>query len=197
MTTATGTAGGRYHLLVAAGVSALFTAVLLYMVEHRAAILRSGAEIVLKTVPVDPRDLLRGDYVVLSYEVSRIPVSLVKGDWPAPGSWTRMNVRLRPGPDGYWTVAEAAFGDLPPAEGSVVLRTQRFRLYTTPADDGGEISVDYGIERYYVPEGEGRPIEDARNDDEVSVAARVGAGGQAQIRELRVRGVPAYEEPLY
>lgn len=197
MKTATRTASRRYYLLVAAGVSILFTLVLLYMVEQRAAILRSGTEVVLKTVPVDPRDLLRGDYVVLSYDVSRIPASLVTGDWPAPGSWTRMNVRLKPGPDSFWTVAEAAFGDLPQAEGSVVLRTQRFRLYETPEEKEREIRVDYGIERYYVPEGEGRPIEEARNEEEVAVVARVGVGGQAQIRELRVRGMPAYEEPLY
>ena len=32
-----------------------------------------GETIRLRTVPVDPRDLLRGDYVILGYEISRIP----------------------------------------------------------------------------------------------------------------------------
>ena len=43
---------------------------LMALVEQRARILRNGAEVRLKTVPVDPRDLFRGDYVVLGYPIS-------------------------------------------------------------------------------------------------------------------------------
>jgi uncharacterized membrane-anchored protein len=32
--------------------------------------------VILKAVPVDPRDFLRGHYVILGYEISRIPDSL-------------------------------------------------------------------------------------------------------------------------
>lgn len=35
--------------------------------------LLTGQRIWLRTVPVDPRDMFRGDYVTLSYQVSRIP----------------------------------------------------------------------------------------------------------------------------
>jgi uncharacterized membrane-anchored protein len=37
------------------------------MIESRAAILRDGTEIVLQVEPIDPRDLMRGDYVRLQY----------------------------------------------------------------------------------------------------------------------------------
>src|SRR3954454_21217086 len=40
-------------------------------------------------MPVDPRDLFRGDYVVLSYEFSRLPGSLPDMPpeaWNAPGA---------------------------------------------------------------------------------------------------------------
>ena len=43
------------------------------MVIDRASVLREGKEIALQTRPVDPRDFLRGDYVVLSYDISAIP----------------------------------------------------------------------------------------------------------------------------
>ncbi len=59
------------------------------------------------------------------------------------------------------------------------------------------IRVEYGIERYYVPEGQGKPLEDARQDGNVSISARVSADGTAQIRSLLVDGKPVYEEPLY
>ena len=48
-----------------------------WIIAGRAAVLRDGREITLKVEPVDPRDLLRGDYVSLYYEISRIPVSQI------------------------------------------------------------------------------------------------------------------------
>ncbi len=185
------------YLAIAAVLSLVQTAVLAAMIEKRASVLRSGAEILLKTAPVDPRDLLRGDYVVLSYDISTIPLALVKGDRPEPYDWVEMNVRLRPGADGFWVVDEASFAELPLVEGTVVMHTQPFQTYRLAADTEGSLRVDYGIERYYVPEGEGRAIEEERNEGAVSVAVRVGADGLGQIRELRIDGKSLYEEPLY
>ena len=69
-------------LLAALLVAGAQTAALGYMIESRASILRSGRDVLLKTVPVDPRDLLRGDYVILSYDISRLQPELFKGDRP-------------------------------------------------------------------------------------------------------------------
>ena len=126
----------RIPPVVAAIVAAaLQTAVLGYMVESRASILRSGADIKLKTLPVDPRDLLRGDYVILSYPISTIPASIVTGEVPKVNGRERLAVRLKPGADGLWTATEASFGSLPVQEGSVVLRTLPFDYYA--GADGG------------------------------------------------------------
>lgn len=185
------------YLAIAVGVSLLLTGVLVYSVERRASILRSGAEVVLKTVPVDPRDLLRGDYVVLSYDVSAIPDTSIVGERPKEPAWVTMSVRLKPGADGYWTVAEASFGDLAPQEGSTILRTKRFRFDHSVSGGSYNLRVDYGIERFYVPEGAGMALEEARNMEKMAVVARVDASGSAQIRHLLVDGQPIYEEPLY
>ena len=48
-----------------------------WMIAGRAAILRNGQEVLLKVEPIDPRDLLRGDYVRLGYEIRNVPVKLV------------------------------------------------------------------------------------------------------------------------
>lgn len=178
--------------------AALQTAVIGYMVESRASILRSGADIKLKTLPVDPRDLLRGDYVILSYPISTIPKSIVTGEGPKGSTRTSLFVRLKPEADGLWAAVEASFAALPAEEGSVVLRTQPFDYYA--ASDGGvpdTLFVQYGIERYYVPEGEGRVLEDARNQEELEVEARVSKDGTPQIARLILRGEPVYDEPLY
>ncbi|MCM2472208.1 GDYXXLXY domain-containing protein [Rhizobium sp. CG5] len=184
-------------MAIAVLVSALQTAVLGYQIETRARILRSGTEILLKTVPVDPRDLLRGEYVVLSYDISRIPAARIVGDKPDAGEWVTLWVRVAPQPDGFWTVSEASFAALPQAPGTVLLKTAPF--YFEGLSDGGseEIFVHYGIERFYVPEGDGKPLEEARNDGVVSIAVRVGSSGSAQIRQLLVDGQTVYEEPQY
>lgn len=178
--------------------AALQTAVLGYMVEGRASILRNGADIRLKTLPVDPRDLLRGDYVILSYPISTIPKSIVTGEVPKVNGRERLFVRLKPGTDGLWTATEASFGTLAPEEGSVLLRTQPFDYYSVT--DGvlpDSLFVSYGLERYYVPEGEGKVLEDARNQEELEVEARVSKDGTPQIARLILRGEPVYDEPLY
>jgi uncharacterized membrane-anchored protein len=199
MTMARSPAFFRVPPIAAAIVAIAFqTVVIGYMVQGRASILRSGTDIWLETAPVDPRDLLRGDYVILSYPVSTISKAMVTGEIPKESGRQRMSVRLKPGVDGFWTVAEASFGDLPSREGMVVMRTLPFHYYV--AVDGGMpelLFVTYGIERYYVPEGEGRVLEDARNDGALEVEARVSADGTPQIVRLILDGKPIYEEPLY
>lgn len=185
----------RRYLLAAIIVAAVQTVILGYMIESRAAILRDGAEILLKTAPIDPRDLLRGDYVILNYDISTVPLSTLTGEIPKrPGEET-LSVRLRKQDDGFWAIAESSFGDLPPAPDSVVLHSLPFYNFATKRDDS--VRVDYGIERYYVPEGEGRALETARSDGRMSIAARVSEDGSAQIRSLLLDGQPVYEEPIY
>jgi uncharacterized membrane-anchored protein len=182
---------------VALFIAIVQTAILGYMIEGRASILRSGTDVLLKTAPVDPRDLLRGDYVILTYDISTISTTSITGTRPETGEVTRLNVRLKPGADGFWTVSAASFDPLAEEAGSVVLISQPVTIYDWEWQNAGNLTVSYGIERFYVPEGEGRPIEDGRNQGRVSVAVRVSEDGQAQIRALMLDNEPLYEEPLY
>ncbi len=182
-------------LLAALLVAGVQTAALGYMIESRASILRSGRDVLLKTVPVDPRDLLRGDYVILSYDISRLQPELFKGDTPKQSEEAKVYVRLERQLDGFWAATEASFAPLSPAGDSVVLRSLPFTYY--PPSALSSVNVEYGIERFYVPEGEGRTLEEARNAEALSVNIRVDAKGKAQIREIAVNGSPVYEEPLY
>ncbi|MDL2398519.1 GDYXXLXY domain-containing protein [Rhizobium mayense] len=191
----------RRMWVAAVVVAALQTAVLGYMVGERAWGLRSGVEVLLKTAPIDPRDLLRGDYVTLNYDISRVPVSTLIGGPPTENRTNQvLSVRLKKQDDGYWGVVESSFGTLEPKSDTVVLKTLPFDYFSygdSAPSPQATISVTYGIERYYVPEGEGRNIEDARNHDRVAIAARVSADGEAHIRSLLLDGKSVYEEPLY
>lgn len=182
------------YIAAAVVIALLQTGVIGYLIASRAAILRSGAEVLLKTAPVDPRDLLRGDYVVLIYEISTISPDRITGDRPEQGGNHPLWVRLEKGVDGYWAVAEASFQPLPQRPDSVLAMAT-----SSYSSSWGEVPVNarYGIERFYVPEGEGRDLENARGTEQLAVAVRVSTAGQAQIRALLLDGKPVYDEPLY
>ena len=67
----------RKWLIAGLAVASLQTAALGSMVWDRIQLLKNGREIVLPIVPVDPRSLFRGDYVILSYDAQRVPVSVI------------------------------------------------------------------------------------------------------------------------
>ncbi|PCK86406.1 hypothetical protein CPT32_13465 [Rhizobium sophoriradicis] len=186
---------GKGYLLSAIIVAGLQTVILGTIIQSRASILTNGTEVLLKTAPVDPRDFLRGDYVVLNYDISTVPVQTVSGGIPAEPGERTLWVRLKKQGDGFWTVTESSFQTLPPQPETVILRSQPF--YSGGLAAGDSIRVEYGIERYYVPEGQGKPLEEARNDGNVAIAVRVSPDGSAQIRSLLVDGKPVYDEPLY
>ena len=78
-------------------IAALQLVVLAYMAGEREWVVRTGRTIYLRTAPLDPRDAMRGDYVSLSYDISRVPRDLRLGGpgtrrftrpcAPAPTAW--------------------------------------------------------------------------------------------------------------
>ncbi|WP_037067916.1 GDYXXLXY domain-containing protein [Allorhizobium undicola] len=178
-------------------LAAAQSAVLGVMIEKRARILRNGAEIVLQTTAVDPRDLLRGDYVVLNYDISSIPEEKLVGERPREARRLSAMVRLVPGADGGWTVEEASFSPLPPRAGSVLLKSEPLDISPQDLAPGRQLRLRYGIERYYLPEGEGTAVEQGRDALRLSVSVRVSASGEAQIRQLTLDGRALHVEPLY
>lgn len=176
-------------------LAALQTGILLYMIASHALILAHGADILLKAAPVDPRDLLRGEYVILNYDISQVPVKTLVGERPKEEGDSTLFVRLEKHADGFWGIAESSFDPLPEKADTVVLETLPFDY--RPNVDTETIRVEYGIESYYVPEGEGHHLEQATNAGRLSVAARVASSGAVQIRSLLLDGQAVYDEPLY
>jgi uncharacterized membrane-anchored protein len=56
--------------------------------------------------------------------------------------------------------------------------------------------VRYGLESYFVPQGEGKKIE-LMERARLEVVAAVAPSGQAAIKRLLIDGVPVYDEPPY
>jgi uncharacterized membrane-anchored protein len=75
--------------------------------------------VTLQTEPVDPRDLFRGDYVTLSYDISRLPAGALK-DQRAGGGNPIVYVKLAPDQNGIYqpisVQAEPVAVESPPRE---------------------------------------------------------------------------------
>ncbi|OJX99067.1 MAG: hypothetical protein BGP07_03100 [Rhizobiales bacterium 63-22] len=182
-------------LYVGAVAAALLQSGVLYAgIERRASILRSGREIVLQTEPVDPRDLMRGDYVALGYDISSVMRKDIAGK--PEGDSRTVYVAVKPDANGIWRFSRAAFrpfDDL--AADEVQLRGRS--AYPISDETDAKIWLTFGIERYYVPEGQGHPIEDSERAHRITAVVAVNAAGTAVLKALREDGRQLYEEPLY
>jgi uncharacterized membrane-anchored protein len=165
-----------------------------YMLVARASQLANGAEIRLPVIPVDPRDLLRGDYVILSYPMSRLNLAELGGDSDFDYS-TPVFVELVQ--DGETWKPVAAWKTKP--EGKTFIRGD-ITYWETPAGcekDCSILSADYNLEKFFVPEGEGLELEKLRNDQRVQVDIAVSDNGRAALKRLRVDGQVKYEEKMF
>lgn len=189
----------RFLVAIAVAVAAVQIGVLASMIMSRAAILRDGREVVLEVRPVDPRDLLRGDYVRIGYDISSLPIEIFEDVSGETGEidGSAVFVRLEAREDGIWNAVSARFGAPPSgprAQHQVDIRG------TTPVSNVGRaqlIAVDYGIERFYLPEGEGKPIEEGLGERPFRMVVAVADSGAAQIKAFYDGDVLIHREPLY
>ncbi len=142
--------------------------VLGWMAGEREWIVTTGPTVWLRTAPIDPRDLFRGDYVTLGYEIATIPAEKF-----GPGlkkyiaEFAKCNAENR-----YWRgreivlytalkvdpvsgVAEIAMADLTPPASGLFIKGRAFPngYYTNLT------GVAYGIDAYFVQQGKGRELE--------------------------------------
>ncbi len=146
-------------------------------------VLHVGQLILLETQPVDPRDLLRGDFVRLNYKISDVPANLfsppVKTGLP-PG--TTVFVALAPaGTNQFYEATRAGTDSFTPAAGEVLLRGKSAQNWRNST---GSVHVEYGLEQYFVAEGTGNPR------GKLTVQAAVAGSGWANIKAVFVDGKP-------
>jgi uncharacterized membrane-anchored protein len=191
----------RNRLLISAlALSLVQIGFLSWIIVGRAAILRDGREVLLKVQPVDPRDLLRGDYVRLGYDISSIPVTRVT-NFPVGATSIAEGpifVRVKKQPDGFWSVLSANLGEPAPAPiagDEIDLRGVAAADWTIGEID--TVDVDYGIERFYLPEGEGVAIQNDMSVRPFSMRVAVASDGTAQVKALMDGERTLFQEPLY
>ena len=160
------------RLAVFAVLVAAQAAVVIAFVAREEVYRRSGKEVVVHTIPVDPRDLLRGQYLMLGYRFQNL--SNLAGGYVGPGDSVYVELRRR---GRYWLAAGYRDSLGRRAEDTVYLRG-RVASGFPPRAEFPDIS------RYYVREGTPDPTEPP------DVRLSVRGDGTARIVGLEIDGEP-------
>ena len=187
---------------IAAGVICM--AILCGMMVRHASPLWTGTTVVLRAVPVDPRDLFRGEFVRLSTPASNVVVGAepdaTTGSGPIllrpQGEWWRPWPERHPGLIGSLVYVQlepypgaehrAVSISRLPVDGMLNLRGRIRRNSYPPV-----LALEFGLEAFYMEEGTALPVENAvREGRKVQMEVAIASDGRARVRNLIVDGVP-------
>lgn len=176
---------------------AVSTAFLVLMIAQEQVRRQMGTEIVLRARPVDPRDLLRGAYVALDYDVERVhlpdlPTPADPAGWSA-GDELFLGLREEAG---VWK--PASLGREKPASGPairVVFRNREsFSDTAAPGADAPiDIRIDIGADHYYADEVTAKALETDLRDNGLDIILAVDGDGKLSIKGLVLNGQKRYE----
>lgn len=156
---------------------ALQVAIIAAMVIFKLSILAGGTEVVLQIAPVDPRDILRGDYVTFQYrDMSNLPSYLFSGQKVNSGDTVYVTL-VKTG--NYWRPLRVL--KIKPGPEEVFIKGR------VDSNNSNYLSVIYGIEQYFIPEGQGQNF----NFSSDSLAKVVVDGnGNAVLKQLYINNKP-------
>lgn len=139
--------------------------------------LKTGNEVLLKIRPADPRDFFRGDYVVLRYKISIIDSNAFISNVSDFKVNDKIYVTLNIDKDNIGNVSSIS---------KQVPVTGNFIKGTVKNANEYSLTIEYGIERYFVPEGKGKEIE--RNREKIFAKVAIDKYGNAVIKSLIMDG---------
>lgn len=148
----------------------LFVVMIGFAVFTNEQIITTGASTILATRPVDPRDLFRGDYVILRYAIERDSkvVSFIQAGSVVSGE----NIYVQLGEDEQGVAYVVAV--------SKEFQGTSGETWLTGKVESNSVRFP-SIEQYYVPEGTGKDIEQLRDKVFVEVST---LRGQVRIVQL-------------
>jgi uncharacterized membrane-anchored protein len=156
-----------------------------FIIYTQESIVTKGNTIILKTRPVDPRDLFRGEYVILRYEIEND--EMINLFFPQPrrlNEYREIYLLLERDSLGVGNVARVA--TQPP-------ELSREKFWIRGEVLNGQIRFP-SIEQFYVPEGAGLPIERLGSSLHVEVSIM---GGEARIVRLLDENLDPIDPRLY
>ncbi len=137
----------------------------------------TGTEIRVKTLPVDPRSLFRGNYARLNYEFSTIPHEEFMSDIPLRNGEV-VYVTLQRNESGLYEYLDVFLEE--PQSGIFLSGRVEQRRYARAKQP---VLIKYGIEAYFAPREKALALEKELRDGGVAVLM-VGGNGRARIKRV-------------
>ena len=179
-----------------AAVAGVQTAAIGWMVTDRITLLKTGKEVVLPIIPVDPRSLFRGDYVRIDFPVTMVSSALFPGSDKPPRKAGPVFVTLQREGETWKPVAVSETKPTAGPDQTVMQGRLAHNWWPGLGRTPHQVRINYGIERYYVQEGKGLELEKMARDKKLAVVVAVDGQGRSAIKGLIIDGKLAYEEPL-
>lgn len=169
-------------------------AIILAIIIFKLAVLTSGTDVLLRIVPIDPRDPLRGDYLAFQYGISN-PDSYLFAD-PQIRSGDTVYVVLRK--SGKYWVAQKVQKNKPLDNNQIYIKAKVARgglgsetdFLPSQGREASPIHLVYGIEEYYIPEGTGSGVNLWTESNEVSARVAVDEDGNAVLKQVYLDSKP-------
>lgn len=137
----------------------------------------TGQEVRLKTIPVDPRSLFRGNYARLNYDISNITLQ-EKEDTPDPRLGEIVYVKLKQDEDGLYIFDGASLSK--PNMGLYI----RGRIQTPRWNIAASLyRVHYGIEAFFAPKEKALALEKDLRRGGVAIVM-VANNGKAALKDV-------------
>lgn len=146
--------------------------VLVGMVVKAAMPLWTGQEIHVKTIPVDPRSIFRGNYALLNYEISQLPKRALS-EHPTLRKGEVVYISLHQDDQGLYQYTDASLNQ---PDTGVFLRGRI-------ANSVPPYRVKYGIEAYFAPKEKAIKLERDLRDGGIAVLM-VSDSGQVALQNV-------------
>ncbi|MDB4894257.1 MAG: hypothetical protein JWN15_519 [Firmicutes bacterium] len=160
--------------------------VLVGMIGSHGYTLWTGRPVMLKTAPVDPWDPLRGEYVTLSYEISTLRHDQVAMNGAPYHQMQTVWVLLEQQGE-FWSAVQVS-DQRPAASPAQLAMRGTVAYYDGGVGRPGDVRVRYGIEQFYVPEGEARGLPGNGDRANMAVEVMVDSFGRAGLHRVYLEG---------
>lgn len=143
----------------------------------------TGKEIHIKTMPVDPRSLFRGNYARLNYDLSTISTESFN-DHQALRHGEVVYVNLQETKAGLYEYSGASL--IEPDSGIFL----KGRIQNKRFNSNQQVNVKYGIEAFFAPKEKALKLEKTLRNNAVAILM-VSKGGKARLKEIIAQATDA------
>jgi len=171
---------------------ALQAAIIFAIIIFKLSVLSLGADVLLRIEPVDPRDILRGDYATFQYSSITSLESYISGGQLIRNGDAVYVVLKQSGK--YWIAQNVQ--KTKPLNREIFIKGRvvsggveaRSDVFSNQRFSNSRIHVVYGIEEYFIPEGKGQGF--SFRNKEAAARVVIDVNGNAVLKEIYVDDKP-------